>query len=57
MTLPPFQPQHPQHPTPSARSTTAYLSIHNMVAWMMDAYGTQQQRKHYGPALASMEVG
>ena len=34
----------------------AYLSIHNMCAWMIDSYGTEDQRKGWVPRLASMEV-
>lgn len=33
----------------------AYLSIHNMCAWMIDSYGTEDQRKSWVPRLASME--
>ncbi|MBO1266796.1 acyl-CoA dehydrogenase family protein [Arthrobacter cavernae] len=33
----------------------AYISIHNMVAWMIDAFGNQQQRADWVPQLASME--
>ncbi|KAJ7314702.1 Isobutyryl-CoA dehydrogenase, mitochondrial [Desmophyllum pertusum] len=36
-------------------STTAYLSIHNMVAWMIDEFGSEELREKYVPALASME--
>ncbi|XP_078359240.1 isobutyryl-CoA dehydrogenase, mitochondrial-like [Oculina patagonica] len=36
-------------------STTAYLSIHNMVTWMVDEFGSEELRKKYIPALASME--
>jgi isobutyryl-CoA dehydrogenase len=36
-------------------STTAYLSIHNMCAWMIDEYGTNEQREYWLPKLASME--
>jgi alkylation response protein AidB-like acyl-CoA dehydrogenase len=36
-------------------STAAYLSIHNMVAWMIDAYGNEAQRKKFLPALTSMQ--
>ncbi|WP_297367641.1 acyl-CoA dehydrogenase family protein [Acidocella sp.] len=32
----------------------AYISIHNMCAWMIDRYGTDAQRAHYIPKLASM---
>ncbi|EDQ88570.1 uncharacterized protein MONBRDRAFT_37401 [Monosiga brevicollis MX1] len=37
-------------------STTAYLSIHNMCAWMVDTYGNEAQRAEYLPRLASMDV-
>jgi alkylation response protein AidB-like acyl-CoA dehydrogenase len=37
-------------------TTAAYLSIHNMCAWMIDRYGTLEQRKAWLPRLASMEV-
>ena len=37
-------------------STTAYLSIHNMCAWMIDAYGTESQREKWLPSLASMDL-
>ena len=30
-------------------TVSAYLSIHNMVAWMIDEYGTQPQRQRYLP--------
>lgn len=33
----------------------AFLSIHNMCAWMVDTYGTDEQRKSWIPKLASME--
>ncbi|MGX9674340.1 acyl-CoA dehydrogenase family protein [Mycobacterium sp. HM-7] len=33
----------------------AFLSIHNMCAWMVDSYGTPEQRKTWLPKLASME--
>jgi alkylation response protein AidB-like acyl-CoA dehydrogenase len=36
-------------------STAAYLSIHNMVAWMIDAFGTEAQRRHFLPDLMTME--
>lgn len=36
-------------------STTAFLSIHNMVAWMIDHYGSADLRARYLPKLASME--
>ncbi|HEX7321322.1 MAG TPA: acyl-CoA dehydrogenase family protein [Mycobacterium sp.] len=34
----------------------AYLSIHNMCAWMIDSYGTEEQRKSWVHRLASMDV-
>jgi alkylation response protein AidB-like acyl-CoA dehydrogenase len=37
-------------------AVAAYLSIHNMCAWMVDSYGTPQQRKSWVPRLASMEA-
>jgi alkylation response protein AidB-like acyl-CoA dehydrogenase len=33
----------------------SFLSIHNMCAWMVDSYGTDEQRKSWVPRLASME--
>src|SRR6266516_7475970 len=36
-------------------STAAYISIHNMVAWMIDAFGSQAQRRKFLPKLCSME--
>ncbi len=35
-------------------STTAYISIHNMAAWMIDTWGTAEQRARRLPDLASM---
>ena len=32
----------------------AYISIHNMVAWMIDTYGTDAQRQEWLPLLTSM---
>ena len=37
-------------------TTAAFLSIHNMCAWMVDRYGTHEQRKTWVPKLASMET-
>src|ERR1700731_1724441 len=37
-------------------TTAAFLSIHNMCAWMVDAFGTDAQRKDWVPRLASMEA-
>ncbi|HEY1543417.1 MAG TPA: isobutyryl-CoA dehydrogenase [Xanthobacteraceae bacterium] len=36
-------------------STAAYISIHNMTAWMIDRYGNDAQRKRLLPKLCSME--
>ncbi|MFO1037412.1 MAG: acyl-CoA dehydrogenase family protein [Geminicoccaceae bacterium] len=36
-------------------STAAYLSIHNMVSWMIDSFGDEAQRKELLPALCRME--
>ena len=36
-------------------STAAYLSIHNMVAWMVDRFADEAQRRHWLPRLLSME--
>ncbi|KAM8853456.1 isobutyryl-CoA dehydrogenase, mitochondrial [Synchiropus picturatus] len=36
-------------------STTAYISIHNMCAWMIDTFGNTEQRERFCPDLCSME--
>ncbi|MFJ9639021.1 acyl-CoA dehydrogenase family protein [Streptomyces sp. NPDC101178] len=36
-------------------SVAGYLSIHNMVAWMVDRYGSETQRARYLPELCTME--
>jgi alkylation response protein AidB-like acyl-CoA dehydrogenase len=36
-------------------STAAYISIHNMAAWMIDAFGGEPQRKKFLPKLCAME--
>ncbi|EUA22363.1 acyl-CoA dehydrogenase, C-terminal domain protein [Mycobacterium kansasii 662] len=36
--------------------TAAFLSIHNMCAWMIDSFGTAEQRKDWVPRLAAMDV-
>jgi alkylation response protein AidB-like acyl-CoA dehydrogenase len=33
----------------------AYISIHNMVAWMVDAFGTEAQKEQWLPRLTTME--
>ena len=37
-------------------STAAYLSIHNMAAWMIDAFGSDAQRRRWLPDLVSMRA-
>ncbi len=37
-------------------STSAYLSIHNMATWMVDAYGDNAQRQRWLPGLCSMKL-
>ncbi len=37
-------------------STTAYLTIHNMVSWMIDSFGTPTQRQLYLPQLTAMDL-
>ena len=34
----------------------AYISIHNMCAWMVDHYGSEEQRRRWLPGLASMDL-
>ncbi len=36
-------------------STAAYISIHNMAAWMIDAFGGEAQRRRFLPKLCTME--
>jgi alkylation response protein AidB-like acyl-CoA dehydrogenase len=35
-------------------TVSAYLSIHNMAAWMIDAYGSEEQRQRFLPGLTTM---
>ena len=35
---------------------SAFISIHNMCTWMIDTYGTPEQRRQWVPRLASMDV-
>ena len=37
-------------------STAAYLSIHNMAAWMIDSHGNRAQRKKWLPGLTGMQA-
>ena len=36
-------------------STAAFLSIQNLVAWMIDTFGSQAQRQRYLPKLAGLD--
>jgi alkylation response protein AidB-like acyl-CoA dehydrogenase len=36
-------------------STAAYISIHNMAAWMIDAFGSAEVRRQFLPKLCTME--
>src|SRR5213082_708987 len=36
-------------------STAAYISIHNMAAWMIDAFGGEAQRQRFLPKLCTMQ--
>jgi hypothetical protein len=36
-------------------STAAYISIHNMAAWMIDGFGGEAQRRKFLPKLCTME--
>jgi alkylation response protein AidB-like acyl-CoA dehydrogenase len=37
-------------------TVAAYMSIHNMAAWMIDAYGSQEKRQKWLPKLCTMEL-
>ncbi len=37
-------------------AVASFLSIHNMCAWMIDHYGTDEQRNKWVPRLATMET-
>src|SRR5262249_12256416 len=36
-------------------TVSAFISIHNMTAWMIDAFGNEAQRKRFLPKLCTME--
>jgi alkylation response protein AidB-like acyl-CoA dehydrogenase len=36
-------------------TVAAYISIHNMAAWMIDAYGDDDQRRQWLPGLTAMD--
>ncbi len=37
-------------------STAAYLSIHNMVSWIIDSYGSEELRQKFLPRLCTMDL-
>lgn len=37
-------------------SIGSFISIHNMVAWMIDRFGSEEQRQQWLPKLCSMEL-
>ena len=37
-------------------STSAFISIHNMAAWMIDRFGSAEVKARYLPRLVSMEI-
>src|SRR5437870_13755468 len=37
-------------------STSAFISIHNMVAWMIDRFGSAELKERYLPSLIPMEM-
>jgi isobutyryl-CoA dehydrogenase len=36
-------------------STTAYISIHNMCAWMLDTFGNERQKEKWLPDMCAMK--
>jgi alkylation response protein AidB-like acyl-CoA dehydrogenase len=37
-------------------TVSAYMSIHNMTAWLIDAHGNDEQRRRFLPQLCTMEL-
>lgn len=37
-------------------STAAFISIHNMASWMIDRFGSEEQRQEWLPRLTSMDL-
>jgi alkylation response protein AidB-like acyl-CoA dehydrogenase len=37
-------------------STAAYITIHNMVAWMIDSFGSVEQRQRWLPTMFNMDI-
>ena len=40
----------------SCPSIASFISIHNMCAWMIDSFGTEEQRQTWLPKMCSMEI-
>ena len=36
-------------------ATSSFITIHNMASWMIDTYGSQEQRQKWLPQMTSME--
>ena len=37
-------------------TTSAFISIHNMASWMIDSFGSEEQRQEWLPRLCTMEL-
>src|ERR1700716_2840224 len=37
-------------------AVSAFISIHNMASWMIDAFGNETQRRQWLPKLCTMEL-
>lgn len=37
-------------------AVSAFISIHNMAAWMIDEFGDEEQRQHWLPSMCTMET-
>lgn len=45
-----------EHLAAADPAVAAFMSIHNMCAWMVDTFGTHEQRKTWVPQMSSMEA-
>lgn len=36
--------------------TTTYLTIHNMCLWILEEFGSEEQKKQYGPGMVSLDL-
>lgn len=45
-----------EHLATADPTVAAFLSIHNMCAWMVDSFGDDEQRAHWVPRMATMET-